>query len=338
MNGHALLCVRVPRVAKVPPRGVAECLPRLAVVVLIVGLALRPSIADAAHEPPPESGATAEPNAPASLLSSVRVNGVTLHYQSRGKGRAIVFVHGSLADYREWGPVVQRLEDAHRTVVYSRRYNYPNSNPNVGTKHSAIIESEDLAVLIYRLKLRPVDLVGVSYGAYTAMLVALRHPELVRSLAIVEPPLLRWAPRLAGGDKLSDEFFTMWNAARDAFIRGDSEAALRVSLDWFLGPNSMDQLSEGDLATLKNNIKEWRALTTSRDAFPEITPEEVHGMKIPVLMISGGRSYPILQLIDAEIEKQLTFGRRIIVAEGTHDVCSELPVVCADAIRAFVGR
>lgn len=49
-------------------------------------------------------------------------------------------------------------------------------------------------------------------------------------------------------------------------------------------------------------------------------------------------AYPILQLIDAEIEKQLTFGRRIIVAEGTHDVCSELPVVCADAIRAFVGR
>jgi hypothetical protein len=63
------------------------CLPRFAAVVLIVGLglALRPSIADAAHEPP-ESGATAEPNAPASLLSSVRVNGVTLHYQSRGKG------------------------------------------------------------------------------------------------------------------------------------------------------------------------------------------------------------------------------------------------------------
>jgi pimeloyl-ACP methyl ester carboxylesterase len=89
---------------------------------------------------------------------------------------------------------------------------------------------------------------------------------------------------------------------------------------------------------LKNNIKEWRALTTSRDAFPEITPEEVHGIKIPVLMISGGRSYPILQLIDAEIEKQLSFGRRIIVAEGTHDVCSELPGVCADAIRTFVGQ
>lgn len=67
---------------------------------------------------------------------------------------------------------------------------------------------------------RPVDLVGVSYGAYTAMLLALKHPELVRKLAIVEPPLLRWAPRLAGGDKLSDEFFTMWNAAR----RQDSRA------------------------------------------------------------------------------------------------------------------
>jgi pimeloyl-ACP methyl ester carboxylesterase len=98
---------------------------------------------------------------PVTLLSTVRVNGVTLHYQIRGKGEAIVFVHGSLGDYREWGPVAQQLEDAHRTVTYSRRYNYPNSNPIAGTEHSAIIESEDLYALIYRLKLRPADLVGV---------------------------------------------------------------------------------------------------------------------------------------------------------------------------------
>jgi non-heme chloroperoxidase len=259
--------------------------------VILMGLTLRPWSAQAADGAQLEPSTPAAPNTPAARLSTVRVNGVTLHYQSRGEGKAIVFVHGSLVDYREWGPVAQLLENAHRTITYSRRYNYPNSNAVVGTRHSALIESEDLCALINRLKLRPVDLVGVSYGAYTAMLAALRHPELVRSLTIIEPPLMRLAPGLPGGAKLGDEFFAMWNAARDDFIRGDSEAALRVTLDWFLGPNSMDQLSPGDLATLRSNIKEWRALATSQDAFPIITLEDIHKIQIPVLMISGGRSY-----------------------------------------------
>jgi pimeloyl-ACP methyl ester carboxylesterase len=53
----------------------------------------------------------------APLLSTVRVNGVTLHYQSRGKGEAIVFVHGSLADYREWGPVVFLIRAERETLA-----------------------------------------------------------------------------------------------------------------------------------------------------------------------------------------------------------------------------
>jgi non-heme chloroperoxidase len=309
-------------------------LPRLAVTAIIMALAIRSSNAQTVHEAQREAGTPAVQGE--SVLSTVRVNGVSLHYESRGKGETIVFVHGSLEDYRERGPVARQLEDVYRTVTYSRRYNYPNSNQIVGSEHSAIIESEDLSALINQLKHGPVDLVGVSYGAYTAMLVAIRHPQLVRSLTIVEPPLLRWAPSLPGGNELSIEFFTMWNAACDAFIKGNSEAALRVTLDWFLGPNSIDQVSPGDLAVLNSNMKEWQALTTSQNAFPRITPEEVHGMRIPVLMISGGRSYPILHLIDGEIEKRLSFGRRIIVADGTHDVCSEQPAVCADAIRDFI--
>ncbi|MEP6607966.1 MAG: alpha/beta hydrolase [Burkholderiaceae bacterium] len=314
---------------------------RLALVALFVSMVFRPWDVLAAGEAQPDSGTSTPPAAPvttaAKSLPIIRVNGVKLHYQSLGTGEPIVFVHGGLVDYREWNAVAEQLKGKYRTITYSRRYNYPNTNPLAGANHSAIIEGEDLASLIRRLGLGPVNLVGVSYGAYTAMFVALRHPKLVRSLTIVEPPLLRWAPELPGGGALYDEFFLMWNATRDAFVRGDSEAALRRSLDWFLGPGGMDQVPPEDLAMLKSNIKEWRALTTSSDAFPKITRDEVNGIKIPVLMISGGKSYPILQLIDAEIERRLANGRRLIVPDGTHDVCSEQPVVCADAIGAFLA-
>ena len=64
--------------------------------------------------------------------------------------------------------------------------------------YSAIVDADDLAALIRKLKLAPAHIVGVSYGAYVALFLAARHPELVRSLVLSEPPVLRWLPELGG--------------------------------------------------------------------------------------------------------------------------------------------
>ena len=49
------------------------------------------------------------------------------------------------------------------------------------------------AALLPRWCDEPAVLVGSSYGAYTALAYALDHPERVRALVLLEPPMLRWA-------------------------------------------------------------------------------------------------------------------------------------------------
>jgi non-heme chloroperoxidase len=273
---------------------------------------------------------------PADSLAKARVNGVELHYLDRGRGEPIVFVHGGLADYREWGPVADLLP-GYRTITYSRRYNFPNDNPLTGTDHSARVEAADLAALNRHLRLGPMHAVGVSYGAYTAIMLALRHPEMVRTLTLVEPPLIRWLPDLPGGSVLFDEFYAgTWQRAGQAFRKGDPKEALRVTLDYFVGPGGAERIPADMRTALLGNLREWQALTTSSDAFPPVSREQIRKLPMPVLMLSGGRSYPMLRLTDAELERQLTHGRRQVIADGTHEVCSEQPPVCAAAIRAFL--
>lgn len=288
-------------------------------------------------DPPPGARPATESVAPGTPVAAT-VNGVALHYLERGGGAPVVFVHGGLSDYREWAPVADSLATNYRSVTYSRRYNFPNDNPLIATDHSALVEAEDLAALIRHRQLGPAHVVGVSYGAYTGLLLARQHPELVRSLVLVEPPLLGWLEGLPGGRPLYDEFYHgTWRGAARAFERGDTAGALSVTLDFFLGKGAAETLPPEFRAVMLGNIREWHALTTSRNPFPEVSRAEVRQIDRPVLMVSGGRSYPMLRLIDAELERQLKRGERLVVPEGGHDVCSEQWLVCLARIRTFLA-
>ena len=218
--------------------------------------------------------------APPSALAikSVRANGVTLHYIEQGKGPPVVLVHGGLEDYRSWEPQMAGFGEHHRVVAYSRRYNYPNSGAPKIDNYSALVDAEDLAALLKQLKLAPAHLVGISYGAYTALLVAVKHPELVRSLVLCEPPLLRWLPELEGGQPLFAEFMgKVWEPTTRGFQQGD-EPGLKAAIDGFgslgyaLGAEtaSFASLPAEVRSVLLENALEWKTLTQSRDAFPDL--------------------------------------------------------------------
>ena len=77
-------------------------------------------------------------------------DGVELHYVERGKGTAVLFVHGTLGDYSAWDAQLGPFAEAYCATAYSRRYNYPNTN-RLRPKHSAAVEADDLAALIKTL-------------------------------------------------------------------------------------------------------------------------------------------------------------------------------------------
>src|SRR5262245_2805333 len=159
----------------------------------------------------PSAGQT---DGPPELRKVTVGDGVELHYVERGKGVPVLFVHGTLGDYSVWDGQLGSFAETYRAVAYSRRYNYPNTN-RLRPKHSAVVEAEDLAALLKKLNLGKVHVVGHSYGAYTALFLAVKHPDLVRTLTLAEPPVV-----FAGG-RVEDAKERVRKQARDAFEKGD---------------------------------------------------------------------------------------------------------------------
>jgi pimeloyl-ACP methyl ester carboxylesterase len=270
-------------------------------------------------------------------LETISVNGAELHYQLSGKGNTIVFVHGGLVDYREFQPIAADLNSKYQTIVYSRRYNFPNKNDLILSNFSARTEADDLAALIQSFKLKDVTVVGASYGAYTALMLALHHSDVVKRLVLIEPPLLHWLHDIPGGPAVREDFDKrLWIPVGKALKQDQSDLAIQIALEFFLGPDAMNQIPAEFVEMIRANLKEWKMLTQSTDVFPAVTREELRRIQKPVLMLSGGNSYAIGKLLDPEIQKQLPDVVRVTIPGGTHDVCSELPDLCAKEILQFL--
>jgi pimeloyl-ACP methyl ester carboxylesterase len=275
----------------------------------------------------------------------VQVNGVVLHYIDQGHGPAVVFVHGGMEDYRAWQAQFAPLGQHFRLIAYSRRYNFPNYNEIRSDNHSAIVDADDLAALIRKLKLGPVHLVGHSYGAYIAMFLSLSHPELVRSLVLSEPPIMKWLNGSPEGRPLLADFMNnMWLPCAEAFRHGDAETALRITVDWFGAHESPQsgasatyaQLPDDARRFLLQDIDEWKALTTSRDAFPALSREQAAQIHKPVLLLSGDHSVPAFRLITAELARTLPSVQYVVLPSATHEMWNESPQQLTAKVLPFL--
>src|SRR3954451_14795824 len=287
-------------------------------------------------------------SAPPSLqVKVVRAGDVELHYVERGSGVPVVFVHGSVDDYRTFEPQLEALSRRYRVISYSRRYNFPNARTIPSGNHSALVEADDLANLLRALGAYPAHVVGHSYGAYTALILAMKHPELVRSVVLAEPPLLRWLPGLPGGQRLYDDFMNgMWNPAGREFRRGNSDGAMRLTIDWFARngylidgqPARFDALPAETRAFIMQNALERQALTTSSDAFPILDRAAVKAIKVPTLLMSGQNTMQMNKLINTELERLLPKAETVVIQGATHEMWAEQPQACRARVAAFFAK
>lgn len=271
--------------------------------------------------------------------------GISLHYVEAGQGPPVVFVHGSLSDGSYWHDQQADFAKAgRRAIAYSRRYNWPNQNP-ARPGYSAVVDAQDLAGLIHSLGLGRVHLVGHSYGALTSLILAGQRPELVRTLVLAEPPamsLLGHVPppdAAKGKAMLADVQARMVAPMHQAFASGDREGGVRIFVDYVFGrPGAWDAMSAEARAETMKDAHEWDVMMTTGELFPTVTPQAVRGVRAPTLLLSGGKSYPFLGLIDEALMSLLPDAKRIVFPNATHQMWLQEPVACREAALALQTR
>jgi pimeloyl-ACP methyl ester carboxylesterase len=114
------------------------------------------------------------------------VNGLKLYYEIYGSGQPLVLIHGGLGFASMFGPILPELSAKRQVILVEMQ----------GHGHTADIDrplslenmADDVAALLKLLGIPKADIMGYSMGGGTALLMGIRHPELVSKLVIVSFP------------------------------------------------------------------------------------------------------------------------------------------------------
>lgn len=221
----------------------------------------------------------------------VGVGDTRLAYVEQGHGEPIVLVHGGMQDYRLWQEHISTLSKTHRVIAYSRRNHFPNPVSVDGWPDTAAdLHADDLYRLITALRLGRVHLVAHSSGAFAALFFAAQHPELVRSLAVNEPPAGSLLAGTPDGPEVIGAFNLRLAPSRAAFKNGDLVAGVRLFTDAVSGEGAFETRDQGNREMLLDNAIAHQADAVSSRPRPVFTCDMARRITAPTLISNGDRT------------------------------------------------
>ena len=118
-------------------------------------------------------------------MPKLQVNNADIYYEDQGAGAdTIVFVHGLLWSGRMFDDQVQALKDRYRCITIDLRGQGQSEVTQTGYDIDTL--SEDVAAIIEALELNPCHFLGLSMGGFIGLRLAIRRPNLLKSLMLLE--------------------------------------------------------------------------------------------------------------------------------------------------------
>lgn len=241
------------------------------------------------------------------------VNGTRLYYETRGRGPAVVFLHGGLNDSRLWDEQMRALSKQFRVVRYDMR--------GFGRSNAERVEfwpTEDLRALLDFLKIERATLVGLSLGGIVAADFALEHPERVERLVLVgsglrgggQPPDEKAVEaRRVGAREGPERYF-------EEFLKSDLLAGLRGR------PRALAAMRR----MMLDNYKANAYVSAGYPQSPEPpTAERLGQIKAPTLVLVGSLDGKSLKNIADALASGIPGAHKLVIDGASHHPPVETP-------------
>ena len=235
----------------------------------------------------------------------------------------LIIAHGLYGSGRNWGVIAKRLSDTRRVITPDMR-NHGHSPREVSQSYEDM--ADDLAELITHIG-GPVDLCGHSMGGKASMVLALKHPDLLRRLIVADIAPVTY-------DHSQSHQIAAMRAVDLSTVTRRSEAAEQ------LGAQGVEPALQSFFTqSLDVAAKEWRlnldVLEAEMDhiiGFPEVTGTFAG----PTLFLTGGNSKYVRPEHRPLIKSLFPAARFAKLPNAGHWLHAERPREFEAAVRTYL--
>jgi pimeloyl-ACP methyl ester carboxylesterase len=281
----------------------------------------------------PEPGLTGRGPVWPPEVQHARVNGVNLPYLDQGHGVPVVFVHGIPGDHRAWEDQREAVAERYRFIAPTLRYCGTGPWPDDGDAFSMATHADDLAAFIRQLRGGPAHVVGWSYGGAIGILLAVHHPEWVKSLFVFEPGLATFVTDPADAQLAGEDRTDMRAPAAMAIEAGDTRVAVRHLMDGVMGqPGTFEGLAPVIRSSMLDNARTLR-LSLRPPPPPPITCAQLG--QITVALARAELARPFCRIV-TEAHRCIRGSRLIVIRGGGHLAPANHAAAFNEALLSFL--
>jgi pimeloyl-ACP methyl ester carboxylesterase len=267
-------------------------------------------------------------------MEQVTLNGAAIEYEVRGSGEPLLLIHGAiLAD--AFFPLLSEpaIASHYRVISYHRRgFAGSDRAQNPFMIHQ---QAADCRALIHHLDIPRTHVAGHSYGAVTALQLALDSPDAIQSLALLEPIFLDAIPSGPSFGEGLEPIIGMYErgdkiGALDGFLTAVIGTDYRQVIDKVLPPGAFE-LAIADLDTYFQvelpALQEWR-----------FTAEDAQRILQPVLSVVGSETAPVFSETHELLGQWLPQTEALVIPQVTHGLQMMNPSAVADGLAHFFAK
>jgi len=293
---------------------------------------------------------------PAIQSQFAEVNGIRLHYASVGQGKLVMFVHGFPEFWFAWeNQLVEFGQDYQAVAPDMRGYNL-SSKPSTVEEYHVKDLIEDLKALAKYLGHEKMIMVAHDWGGAVAWSVAMRHPELLEKLIIINAPHPAvFARELLNNpdQQTASQYMLLLRSAEAQRVLSENnytrlaDVLVQFGSKWEMTDEKRQKYIEAwsQPGALTGSLNYYRASPlyppTSKSDEEQISsilnlPKEMFAVKMPTLVIWGEQDRALLTgNLEGlgEYVEDLTVKR---IPDGTHWVIHEQPELINSLIRDFI--
>jgi pimeloyl-ACP methyl ester carboxylesterase len=265
-------------------------------------------------------------------MPHITINGARIYYEESGAGaETLVFSHGLLMSGEMFSEQVAAFSDRYRCICFDHRGQARSEVTPAGYDMDSL--TEDAAALIEALDAAPCHFAGLSMGGFVGMRLAIRRPELLKSLILMETTADP-EPEENRGPYRKLAFIGRWLGFR---LVEDKLMNIMFSQTFLNEPAKTEARNKWRRHLLGLGRK-----GTNRAARAVIDREGVYGdlnkIITPTLIIVGDEDVATVPAKSERMHEAIPGSKLVVIPRAGHSASIEEPTAVNQAIEEFLSR